>query len=266
MSTELIKARAQLSQVSTHLKQEKYLPAVQAVRDALATMMGNPLMRQEREEFAAMLVDVVYRLDTHRGFRTIFPLRLEYKPGEEKALLESLSECLGELRKNQLNDAQALLTALERKKQDGVESGQRLIDAAQYSQAKSHFDGLVAEFKDDVALKSDVGERFLKASRYEEAYDFLSQALADSPESIHLYNRIAIALRKLSKFDVAEKYYAKALDFCKDDSNLYFNIGRLYVDWGKWDKVAYMANKALEYDPDFKEAKKMLAYALKQMS
>ncbi|GAB7079295.1 tetratricopeptide repeat protein [Megalodesulfovibrio paquesii] len=265
MSNELTKARAQLSQVSTYLKQEKYLPAVQAIRDALATMMGTPLMRQEREEFAALLTEAVYKVDVHRGFRALIPLKLEYKTGEEKALLETLGECLGELRKSQINDAQAILTALEKKKQEGVESGQKLLDAQQFVQAKSHFDGLVAEFHDDAALKSDVGERFLKANRYEEAYDFLSQALADSPESIHLYNRIAMALRKLSKFDVAEKYYAKALDFCKDDPNLYFNIGRLYLDWGKWDKVAYMANKALECDAEFKEAKKMLTYALKQM-
>lgn len=265
MSTQLTKARAQLAQVNSHLKREKYLPAVQAVRDALTTVMGTPLMRAEKEEFSQMLQDAIYHLDAHRGFRTLIPLKLEYKPGGEKALLETLNDCLGELRKSQLNDAQALLTSLEEKKQQGVDKGQKLIDDEHYDDAKSHFDGLVAEFSNDVALKSDVGERFLKASRYEEAYDYLSQALADSPESIHLYNRIAVALRKLSKFDVAEKYFSKALEFCQDDPNLYFNIGRLYVDWSKWDKVAYMANKALECNPEFKEAKKMLNYALKQM-
>ncbi len=265
MSTQLTKARAQIAQVNTNLKREKYLPAVQSIRDALMAVMGTPLMRAEKEEFASMLEEAVYKLDGHPGFRKLIPLKLQYTPGEEKALLDTLNECLSELQKSQLGDAQALLSALEEKKKQEVEKGQKLIDEEKYADAKGHFDTLVAEHNDDVALKSDVGERFLKAQRYEEAYDFLAQALADSPESIHLYNRVAIALRKLSKFDVAEKYFSKALEFCQDDHNLYFNIGRLYVDWGKWDKVAYMANKALECNPDFKEAQKMLKYALKQM-
>lgn len=265
MGNELIKARAQISQVATHLKQEKYLPAVQAMHDALSKVMGTPLMRQEREEFTRLVTDAVMKLDSHRGFRTVIPLKLTYEPGQERALLDLLGECLGELRKSQVNDAQALLGALEARKQAGVQSGQQLIDQERFVEAKTHFDDLVSEFHDDVALKSDVGERFLKANRYEEAFDFLSQALADSPQSVHLYNRVAMALRKLSKFDVAERYYNKALEVCKHDSNLYFNIGRLYIDWGKWEKVAYMAAKALECDPEFKEAKKMLLYAQKQM-
>ena len=40
-------------------------------------------------------------------------------------------------------------------------------------------------------------------------------------------------------------------------------MGRLYVDWKKWDKAVKAAQGALQLDPDFAEARKLMAYAEK---
>ena len=265
MSKELTKARSQITKVRTFLKQEKYIPAVQSLYDALLAILRSPLMKQEREEFVQMLSDAVYQLDSHRGFRAIIPLKLTYAPGKEKELLFILRDCLEELQNSALGDAKKQLEELERRRAAELARGQGLVDEKRFGEARDLFSALVKEFPDDSELKGEIGDIFLKAQQYEDAYTYLSQALEDSPGSLHLYNRIGIALRKMGLFETAEKYYFKALDIIHDDANLYFNIGRLYVDWQRWDKVAEMAARALQLDPGFKEAQKMLNFAQKRL-
>lgn len=264
MSTELTQARQKISQVNTFLKQEKYIPAVEALYQAVRIVLSQPLMRQEKEEFTELFQKAAYALDSHKGFRQLIPLKVEYTPGKERDLLNVLSECLRELRDSAVNEAKDQLAALERRREEYLTRGQQNIDSAEYEQARSVFDELLTIIPDDPDLKAEIGDRFLRAGRYEEAFHYLSQALEESPESIHFYNRIGIALRKLGRFETAERYYLKALDYSQDDPNLYFNVGRLYLDWKKWDDVAHMAQKALQHNPDFKEAGKMLAFANKQ--
>ncbi len=265
MSTELIKARSQLGKVRTFLKQEKYLPAVQALHDALLTVLRSPLMKKEKEEFAALLEEAVYQLDSNKGFHQFIPLKIQYTRGKEKELLSLLRECLEELQNNAVDQAKKQIEELEQRKHEELEKGRGMVERQEHDAARSHFHALVQDYADDSELKADIGEIYLKAQLYEDAYGYLAQALEDSPDSLHLYNRIGIALRKMGLFETAEKYYFKALSLIKDDPNLYFNIGRLYVDWQRWDKVMDMAQRALDIQPAFNEAQKMLAFARKRL-
>ena len=225
----------------------------------------NPLMKQEREEFERLIEEAVYNLDGNAEFRKQVPLKLEYKPGNEKDLLMVLQECLNSLQNTAVAEAKIQLEELEKKKKSGLEKGQVQLDNNETDDARETFRALVAEFSDDPDLKADIGDRFLKAGLYEDAFAYLSEALKDKPESLYLYNRIAISLRKLQKFETAEQYYMKALEHIKEDPHLCFNIGRLYVDWKKWDKVVEWATKAVNFDPAFEEAQKMLRFAQKKL-
>lgn len=49
--------------------------------------------------------------------------------------------------------------------------------------------------------------------------------------------------------------------YANDYSNLYFNLGRLYIDWKRYDKAEKAAKIALNLNPEFIEAQKMLAFA-----
>ncbi len=265
MSQELIKARSLLTQVRTLLKQQKYMLAVQALHDGLLATLRNPLMKQEKEEFARLLEEAVYQLDSNAGFHRLVPLKITYVLGREKELLLVLRQCLEELRNSAVGDARQMLEELERQRAEGLEKGRALVQNQELDQAKQLFQNLVNEFPTDTELKAEIGDIYLKAQLYEDAYSYLSQALEDSPTSLHLYNRIGIALRKMGLFETAEKYYFKALEMIKNDANLYFNIGRLYVDWQRWDKVTEMAAKALELDPSFTQAHKMLTFAKKRL-
>lgn len=265
MSKELIAARSKLNQVKSHLKQQKLMPAVLAVHDALITVLKSSLMKAEKDEFNRLLDQAVHALDTDPELRKEFPLKLAFTPGQERELLETLKDLLDGLQQNTAAMAMSVMEEMARQKEQKIAKGQEHLDKQEYDEAKDTFSELVGEHSDDTSLKADIGERYLKAGRYEEAIVYLNEALKDDPNMLYLYNRVGIALRKLGKFEIAEKYYVRALKIGRGEANLWFNIGRLYIDWGKWDKVAEAARKALERKPDFSEARKMLVFAEKKL-
>lgn len=240
------------------------MPAVQAVRDSILAVFGQSLLKNERAEFEQLLRDVTYSLNSDANLRKVYPLVIKYEPGQEKQLLKAMNELLKALQDQVSDQAREDLAALERRKEEQLAIGQAHLDKQEFDQAKGVFDALVAEFSDDSDLKADIADRYLKAERYQDAFKLLDEALRDDPNAIFLYNRIGIVLRKMGDFETAEKYYLKALAVTSDDEYLHFNIGRLYYDWKKWRKMGVAAQRALDLNPDFKQAAKMLQFAKKK--
>ncbi|SDL35235.1 Tetratricopeptide repeat-containing protein [Maridesulfovibrio ferrireducens] len=265
MSGELTNARKKLAGVSSLLKQQKAMPAVQAVYDAVVAMLRGSLMKSEREEFQELLDSTVHILNGDKKLREDYPLIINYTHGEEKVLMEVLRELLKELQEKVSANAQDLLKAMEKRKRDILEQGQAQIEKGDVPEAHITFNQLIREFKDDTELRAEIADKFIKAGLYSEALSYLEDALAHDPNAIFLYNRIGIVLRKMQDFATAEKYYIKALQLNDKDEYLYFNCGRLYYDWKKWDKMAEAAKKAIKINPSFAEAEKMLKFANKKI-
>ncbi|SKA74592.1 Tetratricopeptide repeat-containing protein [Paucidesulfovibrio gracilis DSM 16080] len=265
MSVELIKARKRLSEVNSLLKQGKPMAAANALTQALATILRNPLMKNERDEFAKLIDQAVYSLNQDKQLRQLYPLVIPYKPGQEKELYKAMQDLLAELQNHVTETVQNELASQEEHKKTELAKGQVQLDQKAFDQARDTFGKLVRTHKTDTELKADIADRYLKASQYDDALSMLEHALETDPQAVYLYNRIAIVLRKLKQFDTSEQYFLKALEHTHDDEYLYFNLGRLYFDWKKWDRMRDAAGKALEINPDFKEAEKMRAYAMKKI-
>ena len=266
MSSDLIKSRKKLNSVSTLLKKGKYMPAVQAVHDGLILFLKNQVMKAERTEFEDILQKVTYTLNSDKELRKIYPLIISYTPGQERALLDAMRELLQELQKALNESVQDDLQAILAQKKAALEKGQEHLDNEEWDKAKAIFDQLVSDFGGDTDLKADIADRYLNAGRYQEAFHMLDDALKDDPNAIHLYNRIGMVLRKMKDYETAEKYYLKALTLTANDEYLHYNVGRLYYDWRKWQKMAQSAQNAVDINPDFAEAVKMLKFAQKKMA
>lgn len=265
MSVELIKARKRLTEVNGLLKQGKPMAAAQAMTQALLTILKNPLMKNERDEFATLIEQAVYSLNQDKELRQLYPLVIPYKPGEEKKLYQTMQELVGELENHVTEEAQIEIANKELHKSQELIKGQAYLDEKAFDQARSTFNGLMKVHKNDTELKADIADRYIKADLYDDALGLLEDALKNDPEAMFLYNRIGIVLRKLKQFDAAERYYLKALEYSNKDEYLYFNLGRLYFDWRQWAKMKDAAEKALGINPGFKEAEKMRQYALKKI-
>ncbi len=265
MSAQLIKARSLIASINSHLKQSKLIPAAQALHDAVVIILQNKLMKAEKQEFAQLLDTAIYALSGNKKLKEIYPLIINYSEGEERALLEQIKDLLKELQASSEAEVKDLLKQMQQRKNDGLKAVADLLEQGEVEHAKKAADRLIKDFPHDADLKADIADLFLKAEEYKVAFDYLDAALKDDPEAVHLYNRIGIVLRKMQDFTTAEQYYDRALTFCKTDEYLYFNIGRLYHDWQKWAKMGEAAKKALEINPNFSQAAKMLQFANKKL-
>ncbi|MDD4730312.1 MAG: tetratricopeptide repeat protein [Desulfovibrio sp.] len=265
MSVELIKSRKRLSEVNGLLKQGKPMAAANALMQALVGILKNPLMKNERDEFAKLIEQAVYSLNQDKELRRLYPLVIPYKAGEEKKLYKTMQELVGELQNHVTESVQNELANMEQHKQEELAKGQAQLDEKAFDMARQTFGELMKSYKNDTELKADIADRYLKSDLYDDALGLLEDALEHDPQALFLYNRIGIVLRKLKQFDAAERYYLKALEHAHDDEYLYFNLGRLYFDWKKWKRMKNAAEKALSINPAFKEAEKMRAYAMKKI-
>lgn len=266
MSQDLIKARKLLAGLNTHLKQDKVLPATQALYEAVVAVCKNPLMKAERAEFEKLIQLGLEHLAANKLFCQYYPLQVAYTPGKERDLAMTLKEVFAEVQRGINDEIKVQAGDMSAKREAALQKAQQHIEANQIDKAREIFDRLLVIYKGDTTLVGDIADRLIQAGQFRDAFGYLQEALARDPNAMHLYNRIGIALRKLQDFGTAEQYYMKALELAPRDEYLWFNIGRLYIDWAKWDKVAEAANRSLNLNPGFDQAAKMLAFARKKMS
>ena len=261
MSAELTRARQQLSQVRTLLRQGKILPAVQGVQSALLTLLKGQLIKTERQEFEQLLQDAALYLAHDATVRAIYPLQLAYKAGQEREFNETLKDLIAALNDMLAEEAQEQLRLREERKRALLARGKEEFVSQEVEKGLQTFAELEQDFPDDPMLRGEIGKFLLEAGQYEAAISYLKNALDIEPKLLPLYNLIAIALRKLDRFESAEQYYLRATEYMRMDPVLYFNIGRLYIDWQRWEKAIKAGQVALRLKPDFVEAQKLIAYA-----
>lgn len=259
-SAELSKARKQLTEVRSLIKQNRLFPAVQCLNAAVNTMMRTSLIKNERTELEDMVLNAVGWLSHSDKIRKIFPLAITYTPGDEAGLQSVIQELLDLFENEMADQANEGLRLLEERKRKLLTEAQDYLANGQVDKAAEIHQVLTRDFGEDPALLSEIGEQYLNNECYEQAFEYLSKALEANPDAIHLYNRVGIALRKLERYETAEKYYKKALEIAGKDIGLLFNLSRLYIEWKQWFKAEKVAKLVVRIAPDFAEGKKILAY------
>ncbi len=263
--SDLSKARQQIGQIRTMLKQGKVQPAVQALHSNLVTILKTPLMKSERDEFENMVDDAVFVLATDAEIKRIYPNEINYVRGEERELLEVLREILSTFDSSILDAANEALRMQEERKRQALIDAENAYNAGDEQKCREILNRMAREYREDAKYLGEIGTVCIKLTMYDDAVAHLERALELDPELVYLYNQIGIALRKVGKYDVAEKYYLKASQYLTRDPNLFFNLGRVYVDWKKWKKAIAAANGSLKLEPTFVEAQKLLKYAEKKL-
>ncbi|WP_462324291.1 tetratricopeptide repeat protein [Desulfoplanes sp.] len=262
-NTAFIKIKQQLSSINTLLKQGKLYAAVNSLHEVLGFFLRTNLLKHEKQEFEQQIEWAVYQLGHDQELKKVFPLLISYQPGEEKKLNNTINELLSTLQAEKSKEASQQLEEWKNRKQRDLEKAQAALDSKEYDKARYLFSKLCKEFKEDMELRADVGERFLNAGLYDEAIDYLKAAYEDNPKSPHVFNKLGMALRRSKNFEEAERFYRQALSTSPNDEYILFNLGRVYIDWRQWKNVEQTALRALEINPGFVEAQKMLKFARK---
>ncbi len=263
MASTIANARQGLKQVASQVKQGNISAAVQSIQNALKIMRTN-LLKPERKELEELISSAVSQISIDPNLKQIFPLALNYTPGEESLLVQSMNElqsCLAEQRQAEAEEAKRLK---EEKKLQRLEKGKAEL-AVNVEKGRATLIALARDNHQDADLLGKIGEAFLEAKLYEEAVSYLTEALDLKEDIIPLYNSIGMALRELKRFPLAETYYLRASKYLRHDPNLYFNIARLYLDWNKLAKSKKAILVALKLDPNFEHAQKLSTFLDKKL-
>ncbi|MFH1091688.1 MAG: response regulator [Pseudomonadota bacterium] len=103
------------------------------------------------------------------------------------------------------------------------------------------------------------GETLLAAGEFQAAEKAFKLALKLDPAQMHVFNRLGISLRRQGKLKEALQYLLQAAETVTEDENLYYNLSRVYLDRGDRESARLYLEKSLEINPDFSEAREMIA-------
>lgn len=102
-------------------------------------------------------------------------------------------------------------------------------------------------------------EIFAQQDRFEETKLIFADILKMHSSAINPYNSLGVALRQKGDFPGAIQAYKQAIALTPDDENIYFNIAKAYFSSGHKDKAKRYIKEALELNPEFHEARRLLA-------
>lgn len=261
MSQELTRVRTGLNKVSSDLKRGQLISAVTSVREGARIFGRVAMIKNEQDEFASLLQNACDLLRRTREITVAFPLAIEYVPGQESALIETMNQLIEILEEANMEEAVARHKVYQ---VEQLEKGHNELQRGAVDDARRTLGQLSQDYSEEAVLLLSIGEEFMHVGLFEDAVKYLELASHLLPDDAHVLNRLGIARRRLRRFDEAEIVYLRALELEKSDPNLFFNVGRLYLDWERWEKAAYYANQALAFSPDFAEAAKMASYAEKK--
>jgi tetratricopeptide (TPR) repeat protein len=140
-----------------------------------------------------------------------------------------------------------------------------LIETADSEMEKGNLDKALAIYSEANMQEPNSSETLFKMGyvlslqdRDDEAIEYYKDALKLDSNNTYIHQALASAYRKTKEFASARMYLNSSLSI--DDSNpiTYYNYGNLLVDMKHYDEAKEMYEKALELDPDLKEAKEEL--------
>jgi len=137
-----------------------------------------------------------------------------------------------------------------------------LIEKADAEREKGNLDKALAIYSEAKIKEPENAEVLFKMGytlslqeRDEEALEYFTDALEQDDANPFTHQAMASIYRKEGKFALAQKHLQRSLELNSEDRVSYYNYGNLLVDMKEFDKAKEMYAKALEIDPDFKEAK-----------
>ncbi len=264
MAKDLVAVRSQAQSISANMKKGNTMASLQAMHNLLATLITEPLMKDEKKEFEEMAYNGLSYILADKAIRESIPVELEYVAGKEKELIAHFNTMMEACQNSMKDAAEKLIIAQGEKRKQTLSEGIALCEQGNMEGAERKFKSLYNDPKTDPADLARIGETYMGMKMFEEAAHYLARAIELDSSQPQWYNLIAIALRKMNKFKEAEQYYLKVSKVLGKDPHLFFNLARLYLDWKRWPNAIKAAEGAIKLDPNFEEAQKLINYVKKQ--
>lgn len=140
---------------------------------------------------------------------------------------------------------------------DFLERGRAKLKKKEFERAKLDFQAAAAADAESVAPHFELCKACLGLEDKEGAEKYFSQgmSLPAKPRDVQHYNSVGIVLRRRKELDLANLAFAQAIRLAPGDPILYYNKTLVHVVKREFEEALSLANKALELNPEFSEAK-----------
>ena len=105
----------------------------------------------------------------------------------------------------------------------------------------------------------NIANTFKSLNRYTEAINNYKKAIAINPRYADAYNNLSVTLKDSGNLKDAEVFSIKAISYNQENPLFYFNLGDIHKKNCKFEAAQVSFEKALEIDPNFIDARYMLA-------
>ncbi|OBQ56188.1 tetratricopeptide repeat protein [Halodesulfovibrio spirochaetisodalis] len=149
-----------------------------------------------------------------------------------------------------------------RKVAQGIARGERLRVNGQPYGAEVEFLQVLDMDEDNVRATFGLGLTYLDRNETEKGQEVFSKLVgieaAFAKEHKHMFNEFGIKLRRNKLYAEALQFYSRAQKLTELDEHLLYNIGRVLIETKEFKKARVMLAKAIEVNPQFEEATKVL--------
>jgi tetratricopeptide (TPR) repeat protein len=104
----------------------------------------------------------------------------------------------------------------------------------------------------------EAADIYMSKEKTENAEEILNEILEISSDSINVYNSLGVLHRRKGDFKTSLKHYKQALKIHPNEPYIHYNIGRLHIEMKDPNSAKPCFSRALELEPDFKEAREVL--------
>ncbi len=138
--------------------------------------------------------------------------------------------------------------------------GKIYLDKDRVDKAKVAFDAAQRAIDNETrSIREEIADAYYKSGHPEEAMEIYQTFLDKDGNDVVALNKMGITLRKMKKYKEAIHHYERALMIDNQDEVLLFNLGVACYEYKKRDDAIRYFKQALELNPEFAEAKGMLA-------
>ena len=138
--------------------------------------------------------------------------------------------------------------------------GKSYLENGDKKKAEFAFHSAIKDSKeeDSAEIREAIGEAYLEKGMIKEALAAFADSQKADPNSVRIYNRMGIAHRKEGNVDAAIEQYKNAVKVYPKDEAIYYTMATAYIEKGAKDDARAALTKAVNMNPDCKEAKALL--------
>ena len=117
---------------------------------------------------------------------------------------------------------------------------------------------MAEEFSEEEGIRVQLGQIFAAAGQMAEAAEMYEESMQYEPRASAAYTGAVNAWTELREYERAEKVYMAILRTFGGHPNTFGKMAKMYWDWRKRDKAEELALRALQGDPNQREANEVM--------